>query len=148
MKLSDTIQVEGTLAYRVRRRGRIVEDVVDANLVMDLPRNLLAQLVAGDIDGLSPINRIGFDTNATAAAGDDDELGVGSYLKAITGHTIPLTGKLVLAWSLDTDEGNGTSIAAFALVCADDTLFSRRARSGVIEKDEDVDLEGTWTVQF
>lgn len=148
MRLIDPIPVTGVLSYRVRRRGRVVEVVHGDNMVVDLPRIALAQLIAGDGPGVV-INRIGFGTNGTDADGEDTALTT-PYLKLLGGHSYPagMVGQVKFEWSLGNAEANGLTIQEFGLVCTDDTLFSRKTRNGAIEKDSDVDLEGTWTILF
>lgn len=149
MRLNDPIPVQGVLAYRVRRRGVVVEVVLEDNMVMNLPRITLAQLMAGDGPAPAAINRIGFGTDGTASDGDELVLTT-PFIKALGGHSYPAgtVGKVEFAWSLGPTEANGTAIREFGLICTDDTLFSRRTRAGAIEKDQDVDLEGTWTILF
>lgn len=147
MRLQDTVSVQGILSYRVRRRGVVVEEVEGENLVVDVPRNQLARLVAGDGPAPAAINRIGFGTDGTAAAGGNAAL-AGPFLKLIAGKTYPAVGEVRFAWVLAPEDANGMSIREFGLIGTDGSLFSRKTRAGAIEKDADVDLEGTWTIKF
>lgn len=147
MEMLDRLPQAGILEYRVRRRGRVVEVFQDENLIVNGARDAMAQLLGGDGAGKT-INRIGFGTNGLAPSGPDAAL-TGGYLKLLGPHIYPTTGKIQWSWTLGTAEANGVSIREMGLLCTDGTLFSRKTRSaGAIEKDSDVDLEGTWTIIF
>lgn len=147
MLFADRLPQAGILEYRVRRRGVIVETVLVENLIVNGARDAMARLLGGDGAGKT-LDRIGFGTNGAAPVGADDDL-TGAFVKALGVKSYPATGKVQWTWTLTTLEGNGLSIREFGLLCTDGTLFSRKTRSaGAIEKDEDVDLEGTWTILF
>ena len=154
MNTSETIPVEGVLAYRVRRRGVVVEDVCEQNLVMNLPRNYLKQLLAGE-QAVWPagwaVSHIAFDAVADAPDGTEAAADlVEPFTKAVGGHIYPdgTVGEVRFLWTLTNAEANGSTIRRFALLLADGSLFSLKSRAGAIEKDEDVDLEGSWTLKF
>lgn len=146
MKASDVVRVKGVFAMKIYRRGNLVEEYVDENLVVNVARVALARLVSGDVAG-SPITQIGFGTSGTAPAGGDTAL-TSQLLKALDGHTFPETGQVQFSWTLGTTEGNGKNIAEFGLVCADGSLFARKTRTAALAKDSDISLSGTWTIQF
>ncbi len=147
MIFSDRLPQAGILEYRVRRNGIVVEAVLEENLIVNGARDAMALLLGGDGAGKT-LDRIGFGTNGAAPAGADTEL-TGAFVKALGVKTYPATGKIQWTWTLTNLEANGLSIREFGLLCTDDTLFSRKIRSsGAIEKDSDVDLEGTWTILF
>jgi hypothetical protein len=147
MSLIDRLPQTGILDYTVRRRGRVIEVVHEKNLIVNGARNAMAQLLGGDGAGKT-INRIGFGSNGTAPVGTDTVL-TGAFVKLLGVKTYPGIGMVRWAWSLATTEANGLSIGEFGLFCTDDTLLSRKNRArGAIEKDLDVDLDGTWTILF
>jgi hypothetical protein len=146
MKAIDTVRVRGIFKLRVYKRGELIEDYEDHNLVVDVARVALARLVSGDA-AASAITQIGFGTNGTAPAAGDTAL-TAPLLKAIASHSFPATGQVAFAWTLTTAEGNGKSIAEFGLVCADGSLFARKNRTAALAKDSDISLSGTWTIQF
>jgi hypothetical protein len=47
-------------------------------------------------------------------------------------------GRVTISWELLTSEDNGQAIMEFGLVCADNTLFSRRVRANPIYKEADI----------
>jgi len=61
--------------------------------------------------------------------------------------TYPATGEACFAFTIGAGEANGKSIREFGLLCSDGTLFARRTR-GVIEKADDIEITGTWTIKF
>lgn len=146
MKETDTIGVKGTFALRVYRRGKLLEEYEDHNLVVDVARVALARLASGDA-AASAITKIGFGTSTVAPAAADTAL-TAPLLKAVSGHTFPATGQVQFTWTLGTAEGNGMSIGEFGLICADGSLFARKNRSAALAKDSDISLSGTWTIQF
>lgn len=137
----------GILEYTVRRRGRVIDHVVDRNLIVTTGREADAHLLGGDVVDRS-LAQIGFGESGAAADLDDTGLSVGAYLKDIDAITYPAAGQVRAAFHLTVLEANGLAIIEFGLFLADGTLYARKVRSGAIEKADDVDLSGTWTVVF
>jgi len=140
--------MKGTLKYTVFQNGIPVEDVEERNLIVMSGRSQLARLLGGDVNGRS-IEKISFGTNGTAALLADVNI-TNAYKKAITNVSYPQAGKVKFDWNLLVTEANGMDILEFGLVCADDTLFSRRIRESgkPINKEADISLEGSWTIEF
>jgi hypothetical protein len=78
----------------------------------------------------------------------NDTVITGAFTKNVAGFTYPATGQVTIAWNLLTSEDNGQAIMEFGLVCADNTLFSRRVRANPIYKAADISIEGQWTIIF
>ena len=51
------------------------------------------------------------------------------------------------SFTIGKAEANGKKIREFGLLCSDGTLFARKTR-GVIEKADDIEIVGTWTIIF
>jgi hypothetical protein len=140
--------IRGALHLRIKRRGKIIEDWEDQNLVVDAGRNIMARLVGGET-GLA-INRIAFGT-----AGDDPAPGdtmaniANAFIKPVAAVSHPLPTQTKFDFVLLESEANGLAIRQFALVTANGTLFAHRTRGGkTIDKDSDLSIEGQWTIFF
>ena len=145
--MTDTEQIamRGDFRLRIYRNGLLVEEQHDPNMIMNVAKDAMAKLIGGSGTGKT-ITKIGFGTNATSPTPDDTALS-DSYVKNVTVVTYPDTGRVSFGWSLGTSEANGKAIAELGLICSDNTLFARKTR-GVINKDADLSLEGTWTIIF
>lgn len=146
MNLSDQSNLpEGTLEIAVFKNGKLFDFFRDRNLVVNDARGSLAELVAGDGAG-SVIRKIGFGVSDTPADPDDESL-TSAYVRALNGHSYPEPGKVRFEFSLNTSEANGITIREFGLITESNRLFSRKVRGG-IEKNDDISLEGVWTITF
>jgi hypothetical protein len=106
----------------------------------------MARLIAGDVSDRN-ITKISFGTNGTAPTVDDTAI-AGAFTKNVAGYEYPNMGQVQINWNLLTTEDNGQAIFEFGLICADDTLFSRRTRVNPIYKEPDISIEGQWTIIF
>lgn len=145
MDFMEAHSVQGRLRLEVRRRGRIIEAWESDNMIVDSARSALAALIGGSGDGKT-ITKIGFGTNGSGPSPDDTGLTSG-YVKPVGDVAYPAPGQVQFGWTLTAGEANGKQIREFGLICSDDTLFSRKTR-GVIEKESDISLSGTWTITF
>jgi len=143
MNLTDPLSLQGTLEVAVLRCGLLVDWWRDENLIVDSARHMLAQLIAGDGNGQS-VAEIGFGKSGITPTPADTGL-TAAYWRALDGHTYPEPGQVCFAFSLPTTEANGLLIREFGLRTTTGALFSRKARGG-IEKNDDISLEGTWTI--
>jgi hypothetical protein len=130
---------------QVYRHGALIDEFEDDNLIVNGARDALAQLIGGDGAGKT-VAQIGFGTSGDGPSPDDAAL-TGAYVKNLSGRTYPAPGQVEFSWSLATSEANGKAIREFGLICTDGSLFSRKVR-GVIEKENDISLSGTWTITF
>lgn len=146
MKMEDAAAgPRGTLHVRIFRRGELIDEFEEHNLILAAARDAHARLIGGAGSGKT-IARIGFGTAGGGPSPDDTTL-TGAYEKAVDGVSYPAAGQAVFGWSLATSEANGKAIREFGLICSDGTLYSRKVR-GVIEKESDISLSGTWTIIF
>lgn len=146
MQTTDHHTARGILAYTVRRRGVVVEVVLDENLIVTSGREADARLLGGDGAGKT-LAQIGVGTDGTTP--DLGDVGLtNAYLKDLDGITYPAAGSVRAAFHFTTLEANGLAIIEFGLFLADGTLYARKVRAGAIEKDVDVDFEGSWTILF
>lgn len=145
MKLHDTIPMRGDFCLRVLRGGQVIETYHDPNMIMDVAKDALAQLLAGDGAG-KVVTTIGFGTDGNGPSPDDEAL-TSAYTKDVSGHSYPSAGRVQFNWTLSTTEANGKSIREFGLIASDGTLIARKTR-GAIDKDDDISLDGSWTIIF
>lgn len=137
--------MRGVFAVDIYRRGEIIEQFVDDNLIVDRGRTNVVQLLGG-VSGLN-ITKIGFGTGGTAASPGNTAL-TDSYIKAIDGVSYPDSFSVRFAFTLGANEANGKNILEFGLFTADNHLHARKVRSGAIVKDEDLTLSGSWTLMY
>ena len=129
-KINEQKPLKGVLSFRVFKHingeKRLIEEFENRNIIVNLARDQMARLVAGEF-GDRHITKIGFGTNNAAATVDDTDL-TGSYVKTLDGYEFPAMGQAQFNWHLGTSEANGMKIIEFGLFCEDDTLFARRRR--------------------
>lgn len=144
----DSQPLKGILRYTVFKNGIPIEEVEEHNLIVTAGRTQLAKLLAGDLTGKN-VTKISFGTSGTAPALADTTI-ANAFTKDIAGSTYPAAGQVRFNWNLSTSEANGKAILEFGLICADNTLFSRRIRESgqPINKQSDISLEGQWTIIF
>jgi len=145
-ELKDSISMKGVFSLKVYKNGEMVDEYIENNLIVNIARDQMARLVAGDVAGRS-IDRIAFGTNGAAESPTDNQI-TSMFDKEINGHTYMASGQVRFDWRLETTENNGMAIMEFGLLTADGTLFARRTRSNPIHKDSDISIEGEWTIIF
>lgn len=145
MKFKDSLAMTGDFEIRVFKNGKEIEHYHERNMIMASARDALARLVGGDGSG-KVITQIGVGVNPDGPAPEDEKL-TGAYVKNLIGCTYPNTGEACFNFTIGAGEANGMSIREFGLLCSDGTLFARRTR-GVIEKEDDIEITGTWTIKF
>ena len=145
MNFQDEARLRGSFEIRVFKAGRELEHYRDENMIMAQARNALARLIGGDGAGKT-VTKIGVGTNGTGPTPDDKGL-TGAYTKNVSGCTYPATGEARFSFTIGAGEANGKSIREFGLLCSDGVLFARKTR-GVIEKADDIEITGTWTIKF
>lgn len=144
-------KAKGEFHIEVRRKGQIVDEWSDHNLVVETGRTRLANLAAGLSDKC--ITQIGVGTGKDVEDEADTELQ--------DQQLFPLTNTSVdgrdakFEFVIGAEDANGLAITEFGLFCADDTMFSHRVRRdedtmkvGVIDKMEDIEIHGYWILHF
>jgi hypothetical protein len=138
--------LRGIFTLNVFKKGKLVETFEDYNMIVDGARIQMAHLIAGEVTNRK-ISKIYFGTNGTPPEVSDTEI-TNPFIKELDGFDYPEQGQVSFSWNLAVSENNGQAIMEFGLVCADGTLFARRTRGNPINKEEDISLEGTWTIVF
>lgn len=134
----------GDFHLAVYKGGEIISRIDDHNLVVDAGRIRLAELAAGKSSAC--ITKIGVGSGSTAEAADDTEL-EGQQLFPLTSATVDGRDAR-FDFLIDNSQANGLKIHEFGLFCADGTMFSHRVRTGLIEKEDDIQIKGYWILHF
>ena len=139
-----TKSCRGDFHLVVYKDGKIIDRIDDHNLVVDAGRIRLAELAAGKSG--SCIARIGVGSGSAQEAATDTEL--------VEQQLFPLASASVdgrdarFDFLIDNSQANGLKIHEFGLFCADGTMFSHRVRTGLIEKEDDIQIKGYWILHF
>lgn len=137
-------EFSGLICFDVKKRGKIIEHYEDHNLIVTLGRQRMAELLAGISS--ATVTQIGVGTGGTAATVDDTGL-TDAVLIPITSATAE--GKVArFNFVIDQATANGLKIKEFGLFCSDGAMFSHRTRTGVIEKADDIEIDGYWEIRF
>ncbi len=134
----------GDFHLAVYKDGKIIDRIDDHNLVVDAGRIRLAELAAGKSSAC--ITKIGVGSGSTAEAADDTKL-EGQQLFPLTSATVDGRDAR-FDFLIDNTQANGLKIHEFGLFCADGTMFSHRVRTGLIEKEDDIQIKGYWILHF
>lgn len=145
MRIADnSSDMRGNLAIRVMKNGRVVDCWEDHNLIVNSGRNRMAELLNGS--STSYVSHIGVGSGTATEDVDDSSL-TNQVLVPVSGTSI--TARTAhFDFRIDTSTANGISIREFGLFCGDGVMFSRRVRTGVIEKADDIEIEGYWEIHF
>ena len=141
----DTVKpCKGEFHIDVVKGGKVVEEISDHNLVVDVARQRLAELSAGT--STAYITQIGCGSGSAPEAAEDTEL-VEQQLFPLTGVTVE-ERDAKFSFTIDNSQANGLAIREFGLFCSDGLMFTHRVRDGVIEKKSDIQLKGCWILHF
>jgi hypothetical protein len=146
VKFNDAAMMRGKLEVKVFKAGKLAEEWVEENLIVNMARTQMARLLGGD-GANREITKIAFGTNGGTPVVDDQAI-TNAYTKDISSVSYPDETSVQFDWELETDEGNGMAVMEFGLMCANDALFSRRVRVNPIYKADDISIEGHWTISF
>lgn len=141
----ERIPLRGVFELTIRRQGKVIERVREDNLIVNVARNSLARLIAGD-GATKIVTQIGVGENGAGPSPDDTAL-TNPFTKALSGRTYPAAGAVQFTYVILEGEANGKIIREFGLISHDGTLFARKVRTA-LTKENDLALEGAWTIQF
>ena len=113
--INDNIILKGTFTMRcIAPDGKILETLIEPNLVVTLGKTNLCKLMGGNVAG-EKISQIAVgEGTAAPAAGDTGPL-TNQFKKAFSGTTYPDANSVLFSWTLTTSEANGLSITEFGL---------------------------------
>ena len=140
------VPLRGVFELKVYKSGKLIEEVIDKNLIVNIAREQMAHLIAGETAGRF-IESIAFGTN-NAAPTPTDTVITGQWSKAVSGHSYPEIGRVRFDWVLNKSENNGMAIREFGLLTGDGNLFARKTRVNAINKESDISIVGSWTIIF
>jgi hypothetical protein len=69
------------------------------------------------------------------------------FLRAIESVSYPQPTHVRFHWLIPKEEGNGRDVTEYGLFFGDNTMIARITR-GVIAKESDLSIEGTWTLRL
>jgi hypothetical protein len=136
----------GRLAYGVYRRGVLIDEVDDENLIVIGSQFIQAQLLGGTVANNS-LTKIGFGTSGAATTFANTAL-TAAYVNALAAPLYPASNQVSFAFALAVTEANGLAISEFGLLSTAGLLYARKNRSAPIAKDTDISLAGTWVISF
>ena len=149
MRIDDRARpVTGEIYAKIYKNNKVIEEISDHNLVVDVGRKRLAELAAGKVASYtnSYISHIGLGSGNTTESVSDTGL-KDQQLFPLT--SVEVNGRDVKCnFFIANDEAVGLSIHELGLFCSDGTMFSHRVREGVIEKFDDIEIRGYWILHF
>jgi hypothetical protein len=145
-KFVEKVPLRGIFWIKVFRSGKLIEEFLDENLIVNKARFQMAHLVAGEWSERA-ITKIAFGTSGTDPDLSDTII-TNQYVKPILGFSYPENGRVQFNWNLLVTENNGMAIMELGLLTTDGTLFARKTRINPIHKESDISIEGHWTIIF
>lgn len=143
--MQDAIKITGVFECKVFENGKLIQEYKDDNLVVDLGKTEVANLLRSGSSAMFPLNKIGFGTDATAPAVGDTGLTATVLIKPITGSSSPTPTSVKYDWFLGNAEHNGNTIREFGLMGTNDAMFARKTGL-VVVKNITITLTGSWTI--
>jgi len=145
-KLDDKLTFKGTFEMNVFKKGKLIENYKNHNLIVDIGLNQISKLLAGDVVGRS-ITKIAFGTDGTLPVPNDTFI-TDVFSKDLVNFEFPDLSKIQFNWELLDSENNGMAIREFGLLTQDGLLFARIIRESAINKEDDISIFGKWTIEF
>jgi hypothetical protein len=145
-KVFEKVALRGIFEMKVYKSGKLIEEYSDNNLIVNVAKNQMAHLVAGDVAGRH-ITKIAFGVSNTDPDPTDSVI-TGQWSKSILGFSFPEIGRVKFDWILDVTENNGMAIREFGLLSANGELFARKTRVNPLNKEPDISVEGHWIIIF
>lgn len=137
--------LRGELAVCGFRRGRLVEDYSEPNLIVDGAKDVLARLLGLGLAS-DPVQSVGIGRSPLAAQPSDAAL-VEPVFVAVGAPIFPSHGAVAFPFTIPDNVADGMAVWEFGLVTAGGDLFARKVRQQPIIKHE-LELVGTWTIYF
>ena len=134
----------GRLHIKAYRKGRLILDETEHNLIVDLGRSRMAALLGGTTTDAIKYVGVGTGSNAPSVL---DEVLTDCVLSEVVMVDVR-NSEVKFDFKIDQNTANGLAIREFGLFTADGLMFSHRVRAGCIDKDSEVEIYGDWTIQF
>ena len=137
-------EMHGTVHLEIYKKGKLVNEETEHNLIVKVGRTQLAKLLGGGYTG--HITQVGVGTGASAAADTDTTL-TNAVLVPIKSASYS-EAKVRFNFEIGTSQANGVQIREFGLFFADKTMFAHRVRKSVIGKEDDIKITGSWDISM
>ena len=166
VKVKEGIQeIRGEFGLQVYKRGKLIDEYVDHNLIVEVGRQRLAELAAGKSTAAIKYIGVGsgksYVANGRALETDKDttleDLQLFEF-KANDGdaEAVEVNGMDArFNFCLTKAEANGLEIRELGLFCADGVMFSHRVRMNqertkllMIDKASDIEIRGYYILHF
>lgn len=135
------LSLKGQLRIIVRRRGLVVADIREPNLVL----SAAADVIVRALGGTAPIYYIGVGNGTTPVSPGQTGLSGTGYNAPITGVAYPAVGEVVYTAEVGAGDANELGgITEFVLFSADLGAYSRRVRTPAIPKTHEITLTIEW----
>lgn len=147
MKDEMTIKGDVFLTVKNAKTNEIIDKMQMRNMIMD---NAIVQILhsIADVDVNKCVNQISFGTSDVAVTANDENLQE-AFDKELTSATInEALQQIDFNFSLLAQENNGKILKEIGLKWNDGTLFARRVLTRNIDKNENVALEGLWSISL
>lgn len=143
LQLQDSFGLQGYLRLRIKRRGQVIEEWEERNIVVDIPRDEIARcFVEGG--SIMPVTHVAVGTNDLPPSRSDTQI-TNAFVKPILAASRPTPTSVQFDFVILPSDANGLRITEIGLLRSDGKLFARRTR-GAIEKDSDLEIEGEWVI--
>lgn len=136
----------GLFVLNVFRRGELIDQIEEKNLIVDGSKQTHARLLGGDVTNRN-VTQFSVGTNGAAPAAGNSAI-TSPFTKALDLVTYPATNQVMFSFSLGTGEANGKAILEFGLLTAGGVLYARKNRATALNKESDITFSGTWTISF
>jgi hypothetical protein len=161
-KLEDSFAVRGDLTARCKDiNGKVIHSFEEKNLVVNVAKNILVRLLAGEGP---PISHIILGVDDASETLDDTTIGGLSlaampegknyqnsefvaFKQPLRDFNFRTDNSVTFHWEIGYFEAVGLRIQEYGLSTTDGQLFSRKVR-GLITKGDDIAIEGEWTLSF
>ena len=144
------ISIQGIIRETVSRKiGNNEWNVIEVREVNNQILNTMllqfSQLLGGNTP--SPITKITFGSNETLPLITDSKaMMTNIYTKTLSSITYPTFNSVRFSYSLLEAEHNGNEIREYALTSDDNTIIFSRVIRGLIDKEADIKIDGTWDI--
>lgn len=144
--IDQSAHARGIFTLNVFHRGELIDQFSDDNLIVNRGRANVVRLLGGASYD-HRITKIGFGTNGSAAAPENTAL-QGAHIKTVDAVSYPDAYSVLFGFSLGASEANGLQIQEFGLITQSGLLHARKVRGGILVKDSDLALSGTWKLMY
>lgn len=139
------ITAKGEVLLEARdENGALLWDFENRNMVVDVGRECLAHLLAGDTTN-HIVTKVGFGTSNATTLPSTTAL-TGAFVKALDGFTYPSQTIVKFNFSLGAAENNGMLVQELGLFTASNILFARVLAT--FQKVAGMTITGTWSITF